>query len=246
MVRLTAELISKSPAFINPLKQYELDLRGNKIPIIENLGATEDRYETIDLSDNEISKIEGFPLLQRLTCLIFNNNKIARISKGLGEMIPNVETIVLTSNRVQDLADLEPLSELKNISMLSLLSNPVTKKQHYRLFLIHILPKLRVLDFVKVKAKEREEAAKLFGGEAGQKLQEKLSTTRTFIPGEVDKQGSSTISSEQRAKILEAINRAQSIEEINRLELALQTGKLPKDLFPDASNDVPMAEAKNP
>jgi U2 small nuclear ribonucleoprotein A' len=68
-------------------------------------------------------------------------------------MIPNVETIVLTSNRVQDLADLEPLSELKNISMLSLLSNPVTKKQHYRLFLIHILPKLRVLDFVKVKAK---------------------------------------------------------------------------------------------
>jgi U2 small nuclear ribonucleoprotein A' len=74
---------------------------------------------------------------------------------GLGEQIPNLEAIILTNNRIQDLADLEPLSELKNISMISLLSNPVTKKQHYRLFLIHILPKLRILDFVKVKAKVR-------------------------------------------------------------------------------------------
>jgi U2 small nuclear ribonucleoprotein A' len=41
MVRLTAELILSSPQYINPLKERELDLRGNKIATIENLGCTE-------------------------------------------------------------------------------------------------------------------------------------------------------------------------------------------------------------
>jgi U2 small nuclear ribonucleoprotein A' len=41
MVRLTADLIWKSPHFFNTIKERELDLRGNKISVIENLGATE-------------------------------------------------------------------------------------------------------------------------------------------------------------------------------------------------------------
>ena len=39
MPRLTAELVASSPQFMNPLKERELDLRGNSIPAIENLGA---------------------------------------------------------------------------------------------------------------------------------------------------------------------------------------------------------------
>jgi len=39
MPRLTAELVAGSPQFMNPLKERELDLRGNSIPAIENLGA---------------------------------------------------------------------------------------------------------------------------------------------------------------------------------------------------------------
>ncbi|XP_052488695.1 uncharacterized protein LOC105774336 [Gossypium raimondii] len=41
MVKLTADLIWKCPHFFNALKERELDLRGNKIAVIENLGATE-------------------------------------------------------------------------------------------------------------------------------------------------------------------------------------------------------------
>uniref|UniRef100_A0A453MJ78 Uncharacterized protein n=1 Tax=Aegilops tauschii subsp. strangulata TaxID=200361 RepID=A0A453MJ78_AEGTS len=41
MVRLNADLIWKSPHFFNAIKERELDLRGNKIAIIENIGATE-------------------------------------------------------------------------------------------------------------------------------------------------------------------------------------------------------------
>lgn len=39
--RLTPELILRSPQYMNAIKFYELDLRGNRITTIENLGATE-------------------------------------------------------------------------------------------------------------------------------------------------------------------------------------------------------------
>ncbi len=38
-------------AFINPVKERELDLRGLKIPLIENLGVTQDQFDSIDLCD---------------------------------------------------------------------------------------------------------------------------------------------------------------------------------------------------
>lgn len=41
--RLTPELILRSPQFMNCVGQYELDMRGNRINVIENLGATEVR-----------------------------------------------------------------------------------------------------------------------------------------------------------------------------------------------------------
>lgn len=49
---------------------------GYKIPVIENLGATLDQFDAIDFSDNEIRKLDGFPLLRRLKTLLMNNNRI--------------------------------------------------------------------------------------------------------------------------------------------------------------------------
>jgi hypothetical protein len=43
MGRLIPELILRSPQYMNCCQQYELDLRGNRISTIENLGATEVR-----------------------------------------------------------------------------------------------------------------------------------------------------------------------------------------------------------
>ena len=39
---------------MNPLDEYHLDLRGYKIPFLENLSATNDQFGTIDLTDNEM------------------------------------------------------------------------------------------------------------------------------------------------------------------------------------------------
>lgn len=43
--RLTPELILRSPQYMNCVNQYEIDLRGNRIAAIENLGATEVRVD---------------------------------------------------------------------------------------------------------------------------------------------------------------------------------------------------------
>jgi U2 small nuclear ribonucleoprotein A' len=67
--------------------------------------------------------------------------------------LPNLETLVLTGNLIQELADLDPLASIKSLRTLSLLHNPVTTRQHYRLYVAFKLPQLRLLDFRKIKVK---------------------------------------------------------------------------------------------
>lgn len=44
----------------------------------------QDQFDTIDLSDNEIVKLENFPYLNRLGTLLMNNNRITRINPNIG------------------------------------------------------------------------------------------------------------------------------------------------------------------
>uniref|UniRef100_A0A8C1N2D6 Small nuclear ribonucleoprotein polypeptide A' n=1 Tax=Cyprinus carpio TaxID=7962 RepID=A0A8C1N2D6_CYPCA len=155
MVKLTAELIEQAAQYTNAVRDRELDLRGYKIPVLENLGATLDQFDTIDLSDNEIRKLDGFPLLKRLKTLLMNNNRICRIGETLEQSLPDLKELILTSNNIQELGDLDPLASVKSLSLLSLLRNPVTNKKHYRLYVINKIPQIRVLDFQKVKMKIR-------------------------------------------------------------------------------------------
>jgi U2 small nuclear ribonucleoprotein A' len=132
------------------------------------------------LSDNEIVKLENFPYLNRLGTLLVNNNRITRINPNLGgknscilstcfltptfapcftfflvffhaEFLPKLHTLVLTNNRLTNLAEIDPLASLPKLQFLSLLDNTVTKQPDYRLYVIHKLKHLRLLDFKKVK-----------------------------------------------------------------------------------------------
>ena len=42
-MRLTPDMIEEAAQFVNPLKERELDLRGRKIPVVENLAVTLDQ-----------------------------------------------------------------------------------------------------------------------------------------------------------------------------------------------------------
>ncbi|XP_030762690.1 U2 small nuclear ribonucleoprotein A' [Sitophilus oryzae] len=230
MVKLTAEIIQNSLQYINPVKDRELDLRGYRIPEIENLGATGDQFDTIDFSENDVRKLDGFPYLKRLKCLMLNNNRIVRIGEHLEEYIPNLESLILTGNQIEDLGDVEPLTSLEKLTTLSLLHNPVTAKQHYRLYIIYKLPQLKLLDFRKIKMKEREEAKTLFKSKKGKEIQKDIiKRSKTFVPGgsmhNIAK--SKGLSDEEIHKIREAINQASSLEEVERLQKILQSGQIP-------------------
>merc|ERR1712153_101121 len=82
-MRLTHFLISNSPQYVNCCREWELDVRGNKIPLIENLVSTEDQFDTLNLCDNELSKLDNFPKLQRLKTLLVCNNRVVRLDLSL-------------------------------------------------------------------------------------------------------------------------------------------------------------------
>ncbi|XP_071839126.1 U2 small nuclear ribonucleoprotein A'-like isoform X2 [Apostichopus japonicus] len=231
MVKLTPDLIEQCGQYINAVRDRELDLRGYKIPLIENLGATLDQFDTIDFSDNEIRKLDGFPLLKRLHCLLLNNNRVCRFGEKLQENLPKLETIVLTNNQIQELGDIDPLASVLTLRSLSLLRNPVIGKKHYRLYVVHKLPQLKLLDFRKIRQKEREAAAQLFKGKKGAQLAKDIGKrSKTFVPGaEIpgEKPTPTGPTPEDIAAIKKAITNAKSLEEVERLNQILRTGQVP-------------------
>jgi len=251
MVRLTLELLQQAPQSLNPAKQRQISLRGFKIPTVENLGATDDAYECIDLSDNDLIKLGNFPPLKRLHTLMLMNNRISRIADDCFEPIQNIQSIVLTGNKIERLADVEPLTKLPHLERLSLIDNPVTKVKHYRPYMINKCGKnLRILDFNRIKDKERKAAALLFAGERGRKLLEDIAPPRlqgqeplSIAPPEPAKAGPSPAVID---RIKRAIAEAETIEEVTRLEKALKTGVLPDELRDPAEVAAERASANEP
>jgi len=233
-MRLTREVIEGAYQCINPAtRDRELDLRGYRITVIENLGATLDQFDSIDFSDNAIRKLDGFPLLTRLKKLLLNNNRVIRISEHLEESLPNLSWLILTNNELENLGDLDPLATLPKLECLSLLDNPVTTKKYYRLYVIHKIPHLRILDFRRIKLKERQEASKLFKGKKGKELEKQIGVrSKTFTPGQgpdgdVARPKPAGPRPEDVEAIKQAIAKAQSLEEIERLNQMLKSGYIP-------------------
>ncbi|CAF4607559.1 unnamed protein product, partial [Rotaria magnacalcarata] len=184
MGRLTPELIEVAPQYLNPVGQYELCLRDLKIPVIENLGVTLNQFDTIDFTNNDIRKLDGFPFLPKLKTMYLANNHITRIAEGLQQYIPNLDTLMLNNNMLQELIDIDPLATLPKLAHVSFARNPIAMKKDYRLYVIHRLPNLRTLDFNRITQKEREAARKLYKSKSGETVKtQQLKGKNTFVPG---------------------------------------------------------------
>lgn len=156
----------------------------------------------------------------------------SRLGEHLDEHIPNLESLILTGNHLEELTDIDCLATLEKLTTLSLMQNPITAKQHYRQYIIYKIPQLRLLDFRKIKMKEREEATALFKSRKGKEMQKELAKkAKTFVPGanlnEVSKQKGH--SEQELKKIREAISKASSLEEVERLQMQLQAGHIPSN-----------------
>lgn len=204
------------------------DCAGNRIPAIENFGAVRDGYDTIDLTDNEIRRLENFPRMTRLKTLLLSNNQLAKVEPEVAEKLLSLETLVLNNNKITEFEDLEGLAGCRKLQYLSLLDNAITKKPHYRLTLISRLPQLRCLDFRKITLAEREAAA----GRAPPAAEAADGAARKGRAGARSQAAAEapaakrqkTLSDKEIAKIKQQIAAADSFEEIARLEKILETG----------------------
>uniref|UniRef100_A0A453JF75 U2A'/phosphoprotein 32 family A C-terminal domain-containing protein n=1 Tax=Aegilops tauschii subsp. strangulata TaxID=200361 RepID=A0A453JF75_AEGTS len=115
-----------------------------------------------------IIKLGNFPCLNRLGTLVASHNRINHICSNIGELLPNLHTLVLMNNDITSLAEIDPLAALPKLKSLYLLENPVTEKPDYRFYVIHGLKHLMSLDFEKVKPQERTTAAHKFHSKEAQ------------------------------------------------------------------------------
>ncbi|ORM39812.1 putative U2 small nuclear ribonucleoprotein A' [Babesia sp. Xinjiang] len=169
-MELKLEHISQGRQSLSPGGERTLSMRDLRVTAIANLGATRDGYDCLDLSNNEIRKLDNFPLLPRLRTLVVAGNRISKISRDLGTSLPNLTSLVLTGNSITHLRDLSPLFALSKLERLSLLDNPVTAVPNFRLSMVLRLPSLRFLNFCKVTKKERDSAVSFFRTEEGLSL----------------------------------------------------------------------------
>jgi U2 small nuclear ribonucleoprotein A' len=100
MVKITADLISRSAQYLNAIKEFQLDLRNYKIVVIENLVATHDQFGCIDLSDNSITKLDSLTKLNRLRSLLIINNRISKVEPNFAINCHFLENLILTNNKV--------------------------------------------------------------------------------------------------------------------------------------------------
>uniref|UniRef100_A0A1I7W3G8 Probable U2 small nuclear ribonucleoprotein A' n=1 Tax=Loa loa TaxID=7209 RepID=A0A1I7W3G8_LOALO len=228
MVRLTVELINDSLQYLNTVRDRELSLRACKIPVLENLGVTKDQFDTIDLTDNDIRKLENIPLLRRLSTLLMHNNRVQQIMPNIGEVLPSLKTLALTNNNLCELGDIDPLASCPKLEYLTLIGNPLTHKPQYRLYVIYKVPSVRVLDFKRVRLAERKQADGLFKGKKGQKFREEVVKKSKTMPDDEEDGQPRNLRIEDAKEIEEAIASASSLAEVERLQAILQSGRVPK------------------
>ncbi|EME40540.1 hypothetical protein DOTSEDRAFT_90738 [Dothistroma septosporum NZE10] len=238
-MRLTAELITNSLSYNNPLNERELDLRGHKIPGIENLGVAKDQ-ECIDFTDNNISMLGNLPLSPRLQTLLCAKNRISTISENMSKNVPNLHSLVLTENHVNELADLDPLQGFAKLTYLSLKENPVAEKENYRYWAVWRCPSIRFLDFQKVKDAERKRAAELFGTkDAPTELAQSIIATRSkgaSFGGAPIANGTSSnkkmkITDEEKKRFQILVQKAKTLAEVQELEKRFNEGRLPTEVM---------------
>ncbi|RYP68323.1 hypothetical protein DL769_005547 [Monosporascus sp. CRB-8-3] len=249
-MRLTAELLQNSPSWLNALKERELELRGHRIPTIENLGVAGyavaklgivlrrlQPQDAIDFVDNDIQVLGNFPLSPRIRTLLFQRNRVSSIQSTLANAIPNLTNLQLESNNLRELADLDPLGSFPRLTHLVLRDNPVTKKEHYRYWVLWRCRSVRFLDYQKVKDAERKRAEELFGtAEEPTDLASKLMgiKSKTFdaslsssSSGVATKMSRMKLTEKEKKRLQDMIKKATSLDEITRLETMLREGRLP-------------------
>jgi U2 small nuclear ribonucleoprotein A' len=206
---------------------------------------SQNQFDTIDLSDNAIARLDGFPRLPRARTLLAHGNRVSVIGSGLGAALPALTTLGLAGNRLARLADLGPLAACPRLAHLVLTGCPVARHPSYRAYVAWKCRGLRSLDGRRVSGADRAAADEAYGGDAGAAAAASAAATvvapaKTFEPGEgrpeVEGGGEAAGTAgaaaappapptgAQLAAVRAAIEGAATLEEVAALEAALAAG----------------------
>ena len=122
----------------------ELDLSNNDIEKIENLHTLK-KLRVLNLSSNKITRIEGISSLKYLEVLNLSNNLIEEIPAIIVKNI-NLAELYLANNNIAKKNSINNLKNLNKLVILDLVCNPVTDSADYPNYVYTILKKLTYLD----------------------------------------------------------------------------------------------------
>ena len=139
---------------------------------------------TLDLSENDLTRLDGLETLAALETLSLDRNRVKHLDfdafAGLGNLrvlrmeenglrslahfdaLVSLRALHLGGNRVGEVSELEKLAPLAELGELTLAGNPVTRKQVYRPMALRHCEKAHTLDGRAVTALEREHVEYLF------------------------------------------------------------------------------------
>lgn len=231
-MRLTSQQINDAPIILNPEGKLTILLRDLELTELGNLSITNDKYQVIDLSNNDLIKLSDIPPnFKKLEDLLFSNNNILYIDEDTFPLNNQIKSITLYNNNIYKF---QPIFKDKfpKLETLVLIGNPITKLENYRLFIIWLIPSLKVLDFKKVKQAERIQAEELFGKDHTVFNSEasRLLNTSRGKGNEIDKADRQVnnvvkkLTEEEKQELLKKLEIATSIEEIEKIESSLRDG----------------------
>jgi len=231
-MRLTAQVINEAPEILNPEGKLTLLLRDLQITELENLAITQNKYQVIDLSNNDLISLGNIPKrFNNLQCLLLSNNNISYIDDESFSLDNHITSITLFNNNIYKFQK-SFKDKFPKLETLILLGNPITEMENYRYFIIWLIPSLKVLDFKKVKQAERKTSEDMFGtnrDEFNSLAQQmfKNENTEIKLDGKSDRQVKNFVkkmTDEERQQLLKKLETATSIEEIERIENDLKEG----------------------
>jgi len=125
--------------------------------------------KVLDLSFNSISALDHLEGFTKLETLVADNNTINGAQPGLAALADTLRVLSVNNNSIDDLDTfLDSLTPLKSLRILSMLKNPACPSMFFggdsedyarhRLYVIHKLRTLELLDTQPVTPKERSEA----------------------------------------------------------------------------------------
>jgi dynein assembly factor 1 len=115
------------------------------------------KLATLNLSHNQIQKIENLHCCPKLSDVNFSNNFLESLDSVRHlTLCKNISVLDLSNNKISDEGIIDILKQMPNLGVLYLKGNPVVGKiQSYRKVMISSLPNLNYLDDRPVFEEER-------------------------------------------------------------------------------------------